>query len=244
MSPWWIAAVAAAGLAAGPAQRVVVFATAVPAGQSRRHHCPDCGQPVLSGPRQLFSPAWVTARCPHCGSHLALPPLAPELVTAGVFALLAVRARSVPELAALCMLAAGGVALAYIDIGVRRLPDLLTLPLYFGLIGLLVVAVGTGHQWGSLLRGVLAGVALACFYLALLLVPPAGIGPGDAKLALAVGTMLGWYGWPELFVGTFCAFLAGGAYAMALLTLRRASRQDSFPFGPFLLAGALAGILI
>src|SRR5512132_4338157 len=116
MSPWSIAAVAAAGLAAGPAQRVVVFATAVPAGQSRRHHCPDCGQSVLLGPRQLFSPAWVTARCPNCGSHLALPPLAPELVTAGVFALLATRARSAPELAALCMLAAGGIALACVDI--------------------------------------------------------------------------------------------------------------------------------
>jgi hypothetical protein len=150
MSAWWIVAAATVGLAAGPAQRAAVFATAVPAGQSRRHHCPDCGQPVLSGPRQLFSPSWVTGRCPHCGSHLALPPLAPELVTAGVFALLAIRARSVPELAALCMLAAGGIALACIDIRVRRLPDLLTLPLYLGLIGLLVVAAGTGHQWRAL----------------------------------------------------------------------------------------------
>jgi leader peptidase (prepilin peptidase)/N-methyltransferase len=147
-----------------------------------------------------------------------------------VFALLAIRARSAPELAALCLLAAGGIALACIDIGVRRLPDLLTLPLYLGLIGLLVIAATTGHQWGGLLRAVLAGVALACFYLALLLATPTGIGPGDAKLALTVGTMLGWYGWPELYVGTFCAFLAGGAYAMTLLTLYRASRQDSFPF--------------
>jgi len=172
-----------------------------------------------------------------------LPPLAPELVTAGVFALLATHARSAPELAALCLLAAGGIALACIDIAVRRLPDLLTLPLYLGLIGLLVIAAGTGHQWGGLLRAVLAGVALACFYLALLLVTPTGIGPGDAKLALTVGTMLGWYGWPELYVGTLCAFLAGGAYAMALLTLHRASRQDSFPFGPFMIAGAFLIIL-
>jgi leader peptidase (prepilin peptidase) / N-methyltransferase len=243
MSPWWIAAAATAGLAAGPAQRATVFATAVPAGQSRRQQCRDCGQPALAGWRQLFSPAWVTDRCSHCGSRLALPPLAPELVTAGVVALLAMRARSVPELAALCILAAGGIALACIDIGVRRLPDLLTLPLYLGLIGLLVIAAGTGHQWGGLLRAVLAGVALACFYLALLLVTPAGVGPGDAKLALTVGTMLGWYGWPELYVGTLCAFLAGGAYAMALLTLHRASRQDSFPFGPFMIAGAFLIIL-
>src|SRR6266705_2516787 len=62
-----------------------------------------------------------------------------------------------------------------------------------------------------LIRG---NFGLACFYLALLLVAPAGVGPGDAKLALAVGTMLGWYGWPELFAGTFCAFLAGGSDAM------------------------------
>ena len=93
-----------------------------------------------------------------------------------MFALLAMRARSVAELAALCLLAAGGVTLAFIDIAVHRLPDLLTLPLYRGVIGLLVVAAATGHQWGGLLRAVIAGVALACFYLALLLVAPAGIG--------------------------------------------------------------------
>ena len=81
-------------------------------------------------------------------------------------------------------------------------------------------------------------------FFALIIVIPAGIGAGDAKLGLAVGSVLGWYGWPVLLSGTFYAFLAAAAYALGLLVLRRASRKDSFAFGPFLIAGALVAILI
>jgi leader peptidase (prepilin peptidase)/N-methyltransferase len=169
---------------------------------------------------------------------------APELITAIVLTGLAVRARSVGELAALCLLAAGGVTLGFIDAAVHRLPDLLTLPLYGSVTALLAATAATGHQWGALLRAVIAGAVLACFYFALLIALPAGIGAGDGKLALAVGTVLGWYGWPILFAGTIYAFLAAAAYALGLLALRRSSRKDRFAFGPFLLAGALVAIVI
>lgn len=243
MSPWWIAAVAAGGLAAGPAQRTLVFATAVPSGQPRRHCCPGCGERVIHGRRWFLSAAWVTGRCPGCGSLLGVRPLVPELVTAAAFALLAARTRSIPVLAALCLLAAMGIALAFIDAAVRRLPDMLTMPLYAAVTGLLAVAAAAGHQWGALLRAVLAGVTLAGFYLILLIFVPAGMGPGDAKLALAVGTMAGWYGWPALFAGTFYAFLGSGAYALALLAIHRATGKDSFAFAPFMIGGAILGIL-
>jgi leader peptidase (prepilin peptidase)/N-methyltransferase len=171
-------------------------------------------------------------------------PPTPELITAIVLAELAVRAHSAGELAALCLLATGGITLGFIDAAVHRLPDLLTLPLYGSVTASLTATAATGHQWGALLRAVTAGAVLACFYLALLIALPAGIGAGDGKLALAVGTVLGWYGWPILVTGTFYAFLAAAAYALGLLVFRRASRKDRFAFGPFLLAGALVAILI
>ena len=90
----------------------------------------------------------------------------------------------------------------------------------------------------------LAAAAVAGFCLALLLAVPAGIGPGDVKFALPLGAMLGWYGWPVLFTGTLCTFLVAGVYALVLLICHRASRKDSFAFGPSMAAGAFVAILI
>jgi len=192
----------------------------------------------------LASTVWLTGRCPGCESRIGLRSFVPESLTATVFGVLAVRASSVPQLTAVCLLGAAGVPLAFIDAAVRRLPDRLTLPLNAGVTGFLAVGAAMDHQWSGLLRAVLAGAALLGFYLALTLIP-AGIGPGDAKLALPVGTMLGWYGWGALFGGTFLAFLGSGVYALGRLALDQGSRKDTFPFGPFMISGAiLAAILV
>ena len=231
VSPVWIAVAALGGLAMSPLQRAIVFASAVPSGSPFRRGCPSCGECAIPG--RFWPPlaaTWVTGRCRGCRSRIGLRPLVLELITAALLAGLAVRARSVGELTALCLLAAAGVALGFIDAAVHRLPDLLTLPLYAGVTVLLVAAAAAGHHWAALLRAALAGAVLACFFFALIIVIPAGIGAGDAKLGLAVGSVLGWYGWPVLVSGTFYAFLAAAAYALGLLVLRRASRQDSFAF--------------
>ncbi|MHB1472653.1 MAG: hypothetical protein ACYCV4_03320, partial [Dermatophilaceae bacterium] len=57
-------------------------------------------------------------------------------------------------------LGAIGAALTLIDLDVHRLPDLIVLPSYpIAFVLLLVPTVVTG-DWGALLRGVLAGLAL------------------------------------------------------------------------------------
>jgi len=62
-------------------------------------------------------------------------------------------------------LGAVGAALTFIDLDVHRLPDLLVLPSYpIAFVLLFVPTVVTG-QWGALLRGVLAGLALFVGYL-------------------------------------------------------------------------------
>lgn len=243
MPPLWIADAAVAGLAVGPAERALISLFAVRARQPLRRHCPGCGNTTLPTRHGLPATAWVTGRCPRCARRISLRPLMAELATAAVFALLAARAHSAAELAALCLLAAVGITLAFIDVTVHRLPDLLTLPAYLGVSALFLVAAAAGHQWGALLRAELAGVTLACFYAALTLIP-AGAGAGDAKLALSVGTALGWYGWPTIFTGTLYGFATAAAYGLALLAFRRgSSRHDRIPFGPFIVLGAFAAIL-
>lgn len=55
---------------------------------------------------------------------------------------------------------------------------------------------------------------------------------------------LGWYGWWAVFVGTFAGFALGAAVALGLMALRRIDRRTAVPFGPFMLLGALGGVLL
>ncbi|MFJ4963508.1 prepilin peptidase [Streptomyces sp. NPDC088729] len=149
-----------------------------------------------------------------------------------------------PELLCWLLLAPVAVLLAVVDRRVHRLPDPLTLPLAAAAVLLLGgAALLPGHA-GSWTSALLGGAALGGFYLLLFLINPSGMGFGDVKLALALGAALGWYGWAVLFLGGFAGFLFGAAYGLGLVLLRRAGRKTGIPFGPFMLAGALSGLLL
>ncbi|SCE01661.1 A24 family peptidase [Streptomyces sp. DvalAA-19] len=149
-----------------------------------------------------------------------------------------------PELAGWLLLAPVAVLLATVDRRVHRLPDPLTLPLAAAAVLLLGgAALLPGHA-GSWTSGLLGGAVLGGFYLLLFLINPNGMGFGDVKLALTLGVALGWYGWEVLFLGGFAGFLFGAAYGLGLVLLRRAGRKTGIPFGPFMIAGALTGVLL
>ena len=142
-------------------------------------------------------------------------------------------------------LGAVGAALTFIDLDVHRLPDLLVLPSYpIAFVLLFVPTVVTG-QWGALLRGVLAGLALFVGYLVLALVSPGGggLGLGDVKLAGVLGLLLGWVGWSPAIVSVLAAFVIGGVIALILLLARRASRSSHIAFGPSMILGAWVALV-
>lgn len=150
-----------------------------------------------------------------------------------------------PALPAFCYLAGIGVPLAVIDARCRRLPDALTLPSYpvaLALLGLaaLLLPGGGGH-----FRSALLGLAVAgAVFLIQVLLYPAGLGWGDVKLSGLLGLYLGWLGLSALTAGLFLGYLSAAGAGLALIAARRASRKSLLPFGPFLLAGALAAILL
>lgn len=148
-----------------------------------------------------------------------------------------------PELAVWLLLTPVAVLLAVIDRRVHRLPDRLTLPLAGAAVLLLGGAALLPERGGSWTGALLGGAALGGFYFLLFLINPNGMGFGDVKLALALGVALGWYGWAVLCAGGFAGFLFGALYGFALILLRRAGRRTGIPFGPFMIAGALVGLL-
>lgn len=164
--------------------------------------------------------------------------LAAGLVLAGLCGALAVRLHPGWGLAAACWLAVCAVPLAFIDAAVRRLPDWLTGP---AAVGVLVLLAPAG--WSGWLRALLGGLALAGFYLLLVLISPSSMGLGDVKAAASLGALLAWAGWRTLFYGGMAGLLLAAVYSVVLLASGRATGKDQFPFGPFLIAGAFAAVL-
>ena len=229
----WAAAGALAGVPAGAMLRGPVFRMAVASGEPERTACPHCGTALAR---------WHASRCRACGRRFMTPAVL-ELITAAVLALVCGRFAGQASVLAFGFLGALGVALGVVDVAVHRLPDRLTLPAYPVLAVLLGAAAATGHDFAALVRGLLAGVALAAVYLLLALLRPGQLGGGDVKLAGLVGLGLGWLGWPAVFAGTALAFALTAVVSLALLAARRISLRSEICFGPFMLSGALLAIL-
>ncbi|MDR2997588.1 MAG: A24 family peptidase [Microbacterium sp.] len=137
-----------------------------------------------------------------------------------------------------------GAWLLIIDARTHRLPNRIVLPTLGGLLVLVgveaLITGDTAHLVGSLLGMLL----LAGFYAVMRMVSRQGIGGGDVKLAAVIGLVLGWHGWQALAIGAASAFVLGALYALVLMALRRADRRTRIAFGPWMIVGAVLGIVI
>jgi leader peptidase (prepilin peptidase)/N-methyltransferase len=240
-----LVAVALVGLVVGSFLNVVIWR--VPRGESivsPPSHCPGCDRPVR--PRDnipVISWLLLRAKCRDCGEGFSARYPLVELGTAAVFVVLALRIGLHADLPAFLYLGGIGVALALIDLDVKRLPNSIVLPSYPVSAALLGVAAIAQDDAGAYVRALLGMAALFAFYFLLVFIYPAGMGFGDVKLAGVLGLFLGWLGWGEVISGGFLGFLFGGVVGVGLMMARRAGRKSQIPFGPFMLAGALVAVI-
>jgi leader peptidase (prepilin peptidase)/N-methyltransferase len=147
-------------------------------------------------------------------------------------------------LVAWLLLAVAGAVLGYVDARTRYLPSAIIWPSYL-VIGLaLLGAAAVSGEWGSFRRAVLAGViGFAVFYV-LWFVFPRGVGFGDVRLSGLLGLALGWLGWGQFISGLYGGFFLGAVVGIALIVAKVMTRKQMVPFGPFMLIGALAGVML
>lgn len=233
------------GLVVGSFLNVVVWR--VPRGESVVHppsRCPSCGAQVR--PRDnvpVVSWLLLRGRCRDCRARIAWRYPLVEVVTAALFALVTWRLGVDWPLPAFLYLVAAGLALAFIDLDVHRLPNLITLPSY-AIGGVLLTAASVADDdFGALARAVVGMAALYLLYFGLAVVKSGGMGFGDVKLAGVLGMFLGYLGWAPLAVGAFLGFLLGGVGGIAMMLGGRAGRKSKIPFGPYMVAGALIAVL-
>ncbi|WP_341360803.1 A24 family peptidase [Georgenia sp. M64] len=145
------------------------------------------------------------------------------------------------EAVAFSILAVSAAFLVVIDLAEYRLPDAIILPTYPLFYGALALAAAIENDWSRLGRAAAAGGVLLVGYFVLAWINPAGLGLGDVKLAGLLGGFLGWFGWPQVLMGTLTAFVLAATVSLILLTLRRVGRKSEIPFGPWMIAGAAVG---
>lgn len=233
------------GLVVGSFLNVVV--ARVPAGESvvrPGSRCPRCSTPIRPW-QNVPVLSWIAlgARCASCSEPISWRYPALEAATSAAFVGVAAWAGASPALLAWWWVAAAALALVVIDVEHMRLPDAIVAPAGIGVAVLLGVAVMAGDErWVTLARAGVGGLVLAAAYGALWWVWPGGMGLGDVKLAPVVGLVLAWFGWPELAVGGFAAFVLALVATGPLLVAGRRGRKVRVPFGPWMVAGALVGV--
>ena len=135
------------------------------------------------------------------------------------------------------------VALSVIDWRTQLLPTWVIARTYLVLVPVVVAVAAATGEWGDLVRAGWGWLITGFLYFALWFINSAGLGYGDVRLSGIIGIALGYLGWGELFAGLYSAFVLGGVLG-ALLAVAKIVDRKGVPFGPFMVAGALVGVLL
>jgi leader peptidase (prepilin peptidase)/N-methyltransferase len=230
-----------------------------------RSHCAHCKKNLRWFELvPLVSFLFQRGRCRRCGARLSLQyPLA-EIVSGLIFVFVparfgeylffpGIRGGGLIAVEAIFVLAFLALFLmALIDYRLELIPDEITVFLtILGIAFTILASPGFSLASGSfvggyaLLLGVRSSVYLnhavgalagAGFLYALyVLSRKRGIGFGDVKLALPLGLL---FGWPDIALVGFFAFVAGSAYGLLAILRGGKSMKSFLAFGPFLAVGA------
>jgi len=234
---WWTLLAGAIGLAVGSFWTVVVWRW--PRGESvvaPRSHCTGCDRTLSSAELvPVGSWLWQRGRCRGCHTqiHWRYPAIeaATALLAAGAIAAFG------PTLTGLAAALLGMVLVpvVVIDLEHKLIPDVIVLPA--AAVGLaLGIAAHPARWWVP----VVAALGAGGFLFAIWLIFPAGMGLGDAKFAVLMGGVLGLSVIPAMGI----AFAAGALLGIAMIARHgAAARKTAVPFGPFLAAGAVVGLI-
>jgi leader peptidase (prepilin peptidase)/N-methyltransferase len=207
-----------------------------------RSRCPSCSHaiawheniPVLSFVR-------LGGKCSACKAPISVRYPLVELLTAALFAAMAVRIGPLPHVLVWCGFAALLVALAGIDWDTTLLPDALTLPLLWA--GLVCSALGWTVPLPSAVWGAVAGyISLwSVYWVFKLATGKEGMGRGDFKLLSALGA---WLGLSMVLPVVLGASVIGAVVGIAMKSTGQLREGVYVPFGPFLAGSGLAVMLL
>lgn len=137
------------------------------------------------------------------------------------------------------------VALSIIDFRTRLLPTaLVRLAAVLVVAGIVVVWV-VERDGSDVVRALIGAAVSFVWFFLLWFVNPRGMGYGDVRLSGVLGLALGSLGWGEVLVGMYAGFLIFAIPGLVVAVVRRdrSVLRKGYPFGPFMILGALVGVV-
>lgn len=206
-----------------------------------RSRCPNCrSQIALYNNIPVFSYLFLAGKCHNCKKKIPTRDFLIEIATAILFPVAFLllpkvqlnvvwlgRLAPLVSLLIFLIILSVSIAIFVIDLEHQYIPDSLVFGLW-ALIAGLIIAVGEEKLFGYLAAGFGSGVFLLLLHLLTL---GRGMGLGDVKLALVLGTILGF---PLSVVWMFGSFILGSAVGLTLILAGRARFKQKVAFGPFL----------
>jgi leader peptidase (prepilin peptidase)/N-methyltransferase len=209
-------------------------------------HCPVCKTAIRFYDNiPLISYIVLLGRCRSCSAKISPRYFFVELLTACLAVALYYQFGFSLAFLVSFIFVAALIVISFIDLDVRIVPDVISLPgIVAGLLFSVVARYGINDPFEiipsplSALIGVLVGggflLALAWAYEAFTGVE--GMGGGDIKLLAMIGAFLGWTSIPFTL---FFASLTGSVIGLGFMIGKGAGRRFALPFAPFLCLGAL-----
>lgn len=198
--------------------------------------CPHCGARIRPW-HNIPVVSWILlkGRCADCNVSISMQYPAVELACAVLSLVCAWRFGWSIELAGALFFTWSLLALTVIDLRTRMLPDSITLLLMWA--GLLLSVWQVYCTPAASILGAAIGYSLLwiIYHLFRLVTGKEGMGYGDFKLLAALGAWLGVVTLPAILL---IASVTGAISGLALIILRRQTRNAPIAFGPYL---AIAG---
>ncbi len=222
------------GITIGSFLNVLIYR--IPRGESivlPPSHCPNCNHQLgVLDLFPVFSYLWLGGRCRYCKTPISWRYPLVELITAVLTVICWIRFDLSIDGAMSLVLTYVLIAIAFIDLEHRLIPNVLTLPM---------IAIGLifrGWQ-GEIMAGILGGLIGGGLLFLVAFFYPKGMGMGDVKFLAMAGVFLGWE--KALFL-LFSGSFLGVLIIIPLMLLKKLDRKTAFPFGPFLVVGALIAL--
>lgn len=208
--------------------------------------CNECGAPIRWYDNlPVISWFVLRGRCRSCKAPFSFRYVAVEALTGGLAAGLVLYFGPGWLALAYFVFIAALVAVTFIDIDHRIIPNSISLP---GIVvGLAVMPLVANGDWWPELRSRLIGAAvgggflLATALLYELIRKREGMGMGDVKLLAMIGA---WLGLKSIFFVVFVSAVLGSILGIMLMFVRREGTQMSLPFGPYLSVAAVVYVFI
>jgi len=204
-------------------------------------HCPKCHSNI--SPKDnipLLSYILLKGKCRNCKSKISMQYPVVELLTGLTYLIIYwIYGLSIQTLVYI-ILSSALIIIAFIDLQKQIVPDVISLP---GIvIGFILSFFVPYISFVDSIIGIAVGggIILVIGLAGSVIFKKEAMGGGDVKLAAMVGAFLGWR---YIIISLFLGFFLGALTGIILIVTKIKKREDTIPFGPFIVMGSLITLL-